>query len=188
MDMGAVADPVWIEDRGEYRTMAESIGDRARHLAGDHRLVGGAQTARRADRHLVLARPVFGKKRVRDEAGRAQRRNKMLAEPALAAPGVERIGCAGPLLHPGIGEFLLERGDHGEASLALQRFQRAAQEVARAAGPELAEDVGDVAEIEPLGGSAVELNLDKGAGVRHQHQVALGAVGRVVGSARRATS
>jgi hypothetical protein len=55
----------------------------------------------------------------------------------------------------------------------------------RAAFPRLFLRCQDVAEIKALGGAVVELDLDLGAGVRHQHQVAFGSERRVVDRAKR---
>ncbi len=173
MDMRAVADAARIEDRGKDGAVAEPIGDRPRHLALDHRLVGRPQTARRVDRHLVLPRAVFRQEAVGGEPSVAQRRHVMLGEQALAAIGVERIGRAGAGLDAGVDEFLLEGGEYGEAALPvdlLQPEQGAAQKMPRAAFPMLLVGRHDIAEIEPLGGAElVELDLDLGGAVGDQH-------------------
>ena len=66
------------------------------------------------DRHLELARPVFGEEAVRHRPGRAQCGDKGFAETALAAERAKRIGVARALLDAGIDELLLEGGDDAQ--------------------------------------------------------------------------
>jgi hypothetical protein len=131
------------------------------------------------------ARAVFRQEAVGFQPGGAQRRHISFAEIALAAPRVERVGRARPVLDAGIDEFLLKRGEEGEARLFLQRGQSAPQEIPRAAFPMLPVQRHDVGEVEALGGILAELHLDLGARVRPQHQVALGAERRLVDRAER---
>ena len=123
---------------------------RARHLAGDHRMVGRGQRRSRRHRHLELPRAVLGKKRVRRDAGGAHRRNETFAERPLAAERVQAVRVAVALLVAGIDELLLERGDQAQAGRGVQRGDRAAQELARAALPRRAVGVADVAQEEML--------------------------------------
>ena len=119
MDVGAVADPIGIEDRREDRALAQAMGHRARHLALDHRLVGDAQAPGRVKRHLVLPGAVFRQEAVGAEPGAAQCRHVGFAKAALAAPGVERIGRAGAVLDAVIDEFLFECGEQCQTGLGL---------------------------------------------------------------------
>ena len=150
MDVGAVADAVRLDDRGKDRAMPEPMGDGARHLAGDHRFVGGAQAARGGGRDLVLPAAIFGQEAVGGEARGAQRRHVGFAEDPLAAVGVERIGRAGPVLDAGIDKLLLERRQERKTCGLVERGEGAAQEIARAAFPERTLGGQDVAEVEAL--------------------------------------
>ena len=59
MDVHAVADAVGHRHGREDDAVTEAKGRGARHLAGDHRLVGRLQRRLRGDRQLELARAVF---------------------------------------------------------------------------------------------------------------------------------
>ena len=97
MDVHAVAHTIGIGHRREDHAMAQPMRGRARHLAGDHRVIGGGQRRLRGNRDLELARRRIRRERCPDRAGRAQRGDEGLAETALAAKGTERVGVARPV-------------------------------------------------------------------------------------------
>ena len=148
MNVHAVADKVGVGLGRKNHPMPEAVRHSARHLTGDHCMVRSGQGLLRGNRHLELARPVFGEKTIRNGSGGAQGGDECLAETALPAKGAERIGVARAVIGAGIDEFLLERGDEVQAGCRLQLARGAAQEVARAAFPRGAVGGADVAEKE----------------------------------------
>ena len=180
MYVHAVADEIGIRLRRKDHALAEPMGRSPRHLAGNHRMVGGAQGRLRRYRHLELARPVFCEEAVRDWPGGAQRGDERLAEIALAAEGAERIGIARAVVSAGIDEFLLERGQKTQPRHRLEFAGGAAQKIARTAFPGSAVGGAEVAEKEMLGRRTVaEIDPDLGRRVGNDHQIAGGAKGRV---------
>ncbi len=180
MDVDAAADIVRYRLWREHRAMAEAMRRRARHLAGDHRVIGGGQGRLRRHRHLELARTVFGKKTVRHRPRGAQRRNKRFAETPLAAKGAERVGVARTVLHAGIQKFLLEGSNQTQAGRLVQVGCRAAQKVARAAFPRLAVGRANVAQKEMLDRRSVgKVDPHLSRRIGHDHQIAGGPKRRV---------
>ena len=89
---------------------------------------------------------------------------------------------AGPVLDPGIDEFLLEGARKLEPARLLKRRDRPAQELARAALPRAAVGVADIAEDEMLNWSAdalAEIDAHLGRRVWHDHEIPAGAKRRI---------
>ena len=100
MNMHAVADEIGIGLWRKDHAMAEAVRHGPRHLASDHRMVGGDQGRLRRHRHLELARPIFGEKTVRDRPGGPQSGGEGLAEITLSAKGAECVGIARAVVVP----------------------------------------------------------------------------------------
>src|SRR5205814_3018132 len=108
---------------------------------------------------LVLPGAVFRQEAVGGEPSRAQRRHIRYAETVLPTPSDEGVSRAGPLLDPGIREFLLEGGEQRQPRLLFERVDGPAQEMPRAAFPMRLVGVQEVAEIEPLRDALIEFDL-----------------------------
>jgi len=143
-------------------------------------VVGRNEHGRGRHGHLVLLRTIFGEEGIRLGLRRADRRHQHLAEHALTPEGAQAVGMAWHVLHAGIDELLLKGGAQIEAACLRQSGGRPAQEFAHAAGPRGAIDFAYVAEEEVLRSRAIpEVHMHFRRGVRHDHQVARGAEGRV---------
>lgn len=112
--------------------MPEAEGDGAGHFAQDHRLVGGPQVELRGDRHLILAKRIFGEEGVGRRARPPDRGDEDLAERPLIAEGITAIGGARPVTDARIDEFLLEGREDLESGLRAERLEAALQEAAQA--------------------------------------------------------
>ena len=177
--MRAVAGAVRLQHRREDRAVAGAEGDGARHLAHDHRGIGGAQRRFRRHRHLVLARPVFRQEAVGREPGGADRAHHLRTEITLPTERIERIGRARPVLHPVMDELVLEACQQRQA-LPGECGDRAAQEAARAVLPAAAIEVLDVAEDEGFRRVVAERHVDMRIRIGADQQVAPGAERRRV--------
>ena len=123
---------------------------RTRHITHDDGVVGAGDADRRLAGHLKLAGTVFRQEGIRlTPPGAAG--DERLAKDALAAIGIEAIGRGRQLIDAAIHEFLLESGKELQAGDVLQRRQRPAQEIARAAGPGPPIGLADIAQEEMLG-------------------------------------
>ena len=94
MNVHPVADELGVGLGREDHAVPEPVCGGARHLAGDHRVIGCGQGRLRHHRHFELARTVLGEKGVGNHPGRPQGRDETLAKGALSAKGAEGVGVA----------------------------------------------------------------------------------------------
>ena len=124
--------------------------------------------------------PYSARNEFRPHAGGAHRRDQALAEGTLAAERVQAVGIAVAVLVAGIDELLFERGDKLQPGCRIERGDRAAEELARAAFPRRAVGIADVAKEEVLRRGAIgEIHPHLGRRIGYDHQIAGGAERRV---------
>ena len=180
MNVNPIADELRVGFGREDHALPQPLCGGARHLAGDHRVIGGGQGRLRHHGHLELARAVLGEKGIGDHPGRPQRRDETLAKGALAAKGAEGVGVARTVRRPGVDEFLLECRDQAEARDLFELSDCAAQEIAGAAFPNATVGIADVAQKEMLDRRAVgKIDPHFDGGVGHDHEIPGGAERRV---------